>query len=190
MPKQTDKSAKTTDSKGSDSTGENRIDTIAKAAEIYGQRSFDNYAQIRSFAENLRNELCNWLSPNHQCVYLVPPEGPFGAENYRSAAYSVAGQGYLPLKPISFGLAVRISNEQDFMRLKVECRKEGDVMFASIEGARDMRIALPVEKEGLRPLFEQIYTHILEFFTLSVDEYDNGNYGGTDIGFDIMRITE
>lgn len=168
----------------------NRIDNIAKAAEVYGQRSFDNYAQIRSFAENLRNELCAWLSPNHQCVYLVPPEGAFGAENYRSAAYSVSGQGYLPLKPISFGLAVRISDEQDFMRLKIECRKEGGAMFASIEGTRHMRIPLPVEKAGLLPLFEEIYAHILEFFTLSVDEYDNGNYGGSDIGFDIMRITQ
>jgi len=169
---------------------ENRIATIAKAAEIYGQRSFDNYVQIRSFAETLRDKLCKWLSPDHQCVYLVPPEGPFGAQNYRSDAYSVAGQGYLPLKPISFGLAVRISSDQDFMRLVIACRKEGDVMFASIEGGRDTRIALPVEKKGLVPLFEQIYTHILEFFTLSVDEYDNGNYGGSDIGFDIMRITE
>jgi len=181
MPKKTDKAPIDEDS---------RLANISKAAHIYGQRSFDNYAQIRSFAENLRNELCEWLNPNHQCVYLAPPEGAFGAENYRSAAYSVAGQGYLPLKPISFGLAVRISAEQDFMRLKIECRKEGDAMFASIEGTRHIRIALPVQKESLLPLFEQIYTHILEFFTLSVDEYDNGNYGGTDIGFDIMRITE
>ena len=181
MPNDTPKDDVDTDS---------RITKIAKAAEIYGQRSFDNYAQIRSFAENLRNELCSWLSPDHQCVYLVPPEGPFGAENYRSAAYSVAGQGYLPLKPISFGLAVRISPEQDFMRLRITCHKEGGVMFVNIEGTRDMRIALPADKENLMPLFEQIYTHILEFFTLSVDEYDNGNYGGTDIGFDIMRITE
>ena len=63
-------------------------------------------------------------------------------------------------------------------------------MFVSIEGGRDSRIPLPVEKEDLIPLFEQIYQHILEFFTLSVDEYDNGNYGGSDIGFDIMRIKE
>ncbi len=181
MPKQTIKSSGNSD---------DRIHKIAKAAEIYGQRSFDNYAQVRSFAETTRDELCQWLSPDHQCVYLVPPEGPFGAENYRSAAYSVAGQGYLPLKPISFGLAVRISDEHDFMRLRIECRKEGDAMYTSIEGIRHIRIPLPVEKTGLLPLFEEIYTHILEFFTLSVDEYDNGNYGGTDIGFDIMRITE
>jgi len=181
MPKQTDKSPHMT---------EDRITTIAKAAEVYGQRSFDNYAQIRSFAETTRDELCQWLSPDHQCVFLVPPEGAFGAHNYRSAAYSVSGQGYLPLKPISFGLAVRISKEHDFMRLKMECRKEGDVMFVTIEGTRNIRVPLPVDKDALLPLFEVIYTHILEFFTLSVDEYDNGNYGGTDIGFDIMRIDE
>lgn len=169
---------------------DSRIAKIAVAAEIYGRRSFDNYAQIRSFAETTRDELCAWLSPDHQCVYLVPPEGQFGAKNYRSGAFSVTGQGYLPLKPISFGLAVRISDDDDFMRLKIDCRKEGDVMFASIDGTRNIRVALPLNTEELLPLFQAIYDHIFEFFTLSVDEYDNGNYGGSDIGFDIMKITQ
>ena len=166
------------------------IDKIARAAEIYGQRSFDNYAQIRSIAEMIRDGFCQWLSPDHQCVFLVPPEGPFNSENYRSAAFSVSGKGYLPLKPISFGLAIRISNDQDFMRLKLTCSKEGDSLFINIEGMRDIRMALPIDDSALTPLFEALYQHIYDFFALSVDEYDNGDYGSTDIGFDIMRISE
>ena len=98
---------------------------IAAAARIYGERSFDNYAQTRSIAENIRDGLCDYLDPDGKCVYLVPPQGAFGAQNYRSAAYSVAGKGFLPLEPISFGLAFRISGEGDYMRIVLTCRKEG-----------------------------------------------------------------
>lgn len=166
------------------------LDAIAKAAELYGNRSFDNYAQIRSIAETIRDEFCAWLSPDEQCVYLVPPEGPFGAQNYRSGAFSVTGKGYLPLKPISFGLAVKISHDKDYMRLKLTCRKEGDSMFISIDKGREIRVPLPTSEKTLAPLFDMIYHHILDFFTHSVDEYDNGDYGSTEIGFDIQRMAE
>ena len=49
---------------------------IAAAARIYGERAFDNYAQIRSVAENIRDGLCEYLDPEGPCVYLVPPQGP------------------------------------------------------------------------------------------------------------------
>lgn len=168
-----------------------RLTHIAKAAEVYGKRSFDNYAQVRSLAETLRDELCAWLSPNDQCVFLVPSEGPFSAQNYRSGAYSVTGTGYLPLKPISFGLAVKISHDKDFMRLKLTCRKEGERMFISIDDtSRELRVELPANKHSLEPLFETIYNHILDYFQNSVDAYDNGEYGTSEIGFDIQRADD
>jgi len=74
-----------------------RLSSIYEAAETYGARSFDNYAQIRSVAETVRDLLCRWLEKGDEpCVYLVPPEGPFQAENYQSGAFSVSGTGYLP----------------------------------------------------------------------------------------------
>jgi hypothetical protein len=76
------------------------------------------------------------------------------------------------------------------MRLKVTCRKEGENMFISVENGRDLRVAIPAGKAELKPLFESIYTHIIDFFTDSVDEYDNGNYGTSEIGFDIQRVAE
>jgi len=94
------------------SKDESRLSSIFEAAETYGVRSFDNYAQIRSVAETVCDLLCKWLHKgDERCVYLVPPEGAFQAENYQSGAFSVSGTGYLPLKPISFGLAIRISED-------------------------------------------------------------------------------
>lgn len=172
-------------------TENSKLSRIFAAAHTYGERSFDNYAQIRSIAENIRNMFCRWLdSADGPCVFLVPPEGPFVSENYQSGAFSVSGQGYLPLKPISFGLAVRISEDKDFMRIKMHCRKEGDIMRVSIGEERPLSISLPVDEKKLEPLFESLFSHLIGFFQDSVDEYDEGDYGTSVIGFDILRVSE
>jgi hypothetical protein len=120
----------------------------------------------------------------------VPPEGPFQAQNYQSGAFSVSGQGYLPLKPISFGLAVRISEDKDYMRLQMNCQKEGQLMRISIGQESPIAVALPINEAELTPLFELIYDHILGFFQTSVAQYDEGDYGTSAIGFDIYRVPE
>lgn len=165
-----------------------RLQTLFDVAQAYGSRSFENYARIRSLAETLRDGFCAWLSREPGCVYLVPPEGRFSAKNYQSAAFSVAGKGYLPLKPMSFGLAVRVSEDMDFMRLKMTCRKEGDSMFVRVEDGVEIRVAQPVADDGLTPLFQAIYTHLIDFFQDRIDDYDNGRYGTQEIGFDIQRM--
>jgi len=168
-----------------------RLSKIWEAAEVYGARSFDNYAKIRSVAETVRDLLCTWLHTGEEpCVYLVPPEGPFQAENYQSGAFSVSGTGYLPLKPISFGLAIRISEDKDYMRLQLHCQKEGDLMKISIGKESPISVKLPLDETQLTPLFEQIYDHVLAFFRDSVAQYDEGDYGTSVIGFDIYRVPE
>jgi len=169
---------------------ESRLDKLAKAAEIYGERSFDNYAQVRSIAEQIRESLCDYLSEDHQCVFLVPPQGPFNAQNYRSMAFSVAGKGFLPLEPISFGLAVNISGEGDYMRLVLTCRKEGDKMYVMMEDALTFEVALPMEKKSVNKINEALYQHLHSWFNDRVKQYDEGEYGSGDIGFDIQRIDD
>lgn len=164
-----------------------RLQTLSDAAQIYGQRSFDNYAQVRSIAEQIRDGLCLWLDSSQKCVFLVPPQGPFKSENYGSGAYSVSGKGFLPLEPISFGLAVRISTDDDYMRIVMTARKEGERMFLSLENGEMLSLSLPTQEAELTGLFETLYEHLLHWFTNRVDNYDNGNYGSTDIGFDIQR---
>lgn len=165
-----------------------RLQTLFNVAESYGTRSFENYARIRSLAETVRDEFCEWLSEETDCVFLVPPEGRFSAKNYQSAAFSVAGTGYLPLKPISFGLAVRVSSDKDFMRLKLTCRKEGDSMFVRLEKGTEVRIPQPMTDGALTPLLETIYDHLTDFFQDRINDYDNGRYGVQEIGFDIQRM--
>lgn len=170
---------------------DSRLSQLWEAAEVYGARSFDNYAQIRSVAETVRDLLCAWLhSSDEPCVYLVPPEGPFQAENYQSGAFSVSGKGYLPLKPISFGLAIRISEDKDYMRLVMHCQKEGDLMKISIGKESPTALQLPLDETQMNPLFERIHGHILAFFQDSVSQYDEGEYGTSAIGFDIYRVPE
>jgi len=169
---------------------ESRLAKLAKAAEVYGERSFDNYAQVRSIAEQIRESFCDYLSDDHQCVYLVPPQGPFMAQNYRSMAYSVAGKGFLPLEPISFGLAVNISGEGDYMRLVLTCRKEGDRMFVMMEDALTFEVDLPADKDAVKKINEALYQHLYGWFTDRVKQYDEGEYGSGDIGFDIQRIDD
>lgn len=168
---------------------EQRIEALTNAAEIYGQRAFDNYAQIRSVAESLRDGFCAWLDNSQQCVFLVPPKGEFIARNFGSAAFSVSGANFLPLTPIAFGLAVKISVDDDYMRLTITARKEGARMFLSLENGTMMSVHLPTPDADFTPVFETLYEHILHGFTGAVDHYDNGDYGGTDIGFDIQRMT-
>lgn len=165
-----------------------KLSEIVKAAEIYGERSFDNYAQIRSIAAQIRDGFCAWLDNKKQCVFLVPPQGPFQAQNYSSAAFSVAGKGFLPLEPISFGLAVQISGDDDYMRLVLTCRKEGDRMHVQVENTAPYELHLPTQPEALTGLFESLHGHLLHWFTDRVKQYDHGDYGSTDIGFDIQRV--
>ena len=42
-------------------SGTSRFDTLARSAERYGKLSLDNYAQIRSIAENLCTGFCRYL---------------------------------------------------------------------------------------------------------------------------------
>jgi hypothetical protein len=161
---------------------------ISKAANTYGERSFDNYAQIRSLAEQVQTGLCAYLDHEQKCVFLVPPQGPFQSNNYGSGAFSVAGKGFLPLEPISFGLAVRVSETGDFMRLVLGCRKEGDKIYMQVDEDHNYAFGLPLKKKEIDACLEGLFQYLLHWFADRVERYDHGSYGSTDIGFDIQRI--
>jgi len=182
-------SPETTDAQ-KDGSENARLEAVIAAARVYGERSFDNYAQARSIAESLRDGLCAYLDQGQSCVFLVPPQGAFLAQNYGSAAFAVSGKGFLPLEPHSFGLAVKVSKEGDYMRLILTCRKEGPVMYVQVEDNKTYDLDLPLQPDGLDDMFEGIYGYILGWFENRVDRYDNGSYGSNDIGFDIQRVSE
>ena len=165
-----------------------RFQLISDAANQYGERSFNNYAQIRSVAEQVRDGLCQYLDSERKCVFLVPPQGAFVSRNYGSAAFSVAGKGFLPLEPISFGLAVRVSESGDFMRMVLHCRKEGDHLYMQVEEDKTYDFDLPLNEKELIACLEGLYQYLLHWFKDRVERYDHGNYGSSDIGFDIQRV--
>lgn len=165
-----------------------RYAQLSEAAGAYGERSLDNYAHIRSLAERLQSGLCGYMQHGSKCVFLVPPQGPFAAESYGSRAFSVSGKGFLPLEPISFGLGVRVSDYKDFMRLVLHCRKEGNKIHMQVEEDRVYSFDLPLNDANIDTCLEGLFQYLLHWFHDRVDHYDHGNYGTTDIGFDIQRV--
>ena len=165
-----------------------RFQQISDAANLYGERSFNNYAQIRSVAEQVRDGLCQYLDSERQCVFLVPPQGAFVSQNYGSASFSVAGKGFLPLEPISFGLAVRVSESGDFMRMVLHCRKEGEHLYMQVEEDKTYDFDLPLSEKELNACLEGLFQYLLHWFKDRVERYDHGSYGSSDIGFDIQRV--
>ncbi len=170
-----------------DSATPSRLSLIQAKAEAYGLRSFDNYAQIRSVAEQIRDGLCEYLDSGQNCVFLVPATGAFGSSDYGSAAFSVSGKGFLPLEPISFGLAIQVSDLGDYMRLVMHCRKEGERIYLQIDEEKKFAFELPFNDADLKTAYEGLYKHLLNWFESRIDHYDHGSYGNSDIGFDIQR---
>lgn len=164
-----------------------RFDQLAEAAGRYGQASLDNYALIRSFAEQLADGFCKYLGDNRKCVWLVPPAGPWLPQNYGSGAFSVSGKGFLPLAPISFGLAVRVSQTGDWIRVVVSAAKQGPDLDVTITNGPDFDFRLPLTPGRLAEFFDALYAHLINFFKEAADHFESGSYGGRAIGFDFTH---
>ncbi|RKQ96642.1 hypothetical protein [Maricaulis maris] len=168
-----------------------RFDQLADAAERYGGYSLDNYAVIRSVAENLATGFCRFLGAEGKaCVHLVPPQGAWSPQPHRSGAFSVSGSGFLPLGPISFGLAVRVSRTGDWTRLVLTCTKKGHHVEVAIAEGPVFDIGLPLETADLDTVFQRLHDHLIRWFEDQADLYENGDYGGRSIGFDLIHAEE
>ncbi|MEE2527292.1 hypothetical protein V0U79_13075 [Hyphobacterium sp. HN65] len=167
-----------------------RFDVLAKAAGRYGDASLDNYALVRSLAERVATGFCRYLGDDRKCVYLVPPEGPFTPVDHGSGAFSVSGQGFLPLGPIRFGLAVRVSDGGDWIRVVISAEKEGPDLDVSIIGGRDFSFRLPVEEARLTEFHDVLFEYLTDWFNDRADHYANGSYGGGEMGFEFIHSDE
>lgn len=168
-----------------------RFDELADAAERYGVCSLDNYAVIRSVAENVSTGFCRFLgSGDKVCVHLVPPEGAWSPQPHRSGAFSVSGKGFLPLGAISFGLAVKVSRTGDWTRLVLSCAKKGHHVEIAIANGPVFDLELPLDESALTIVFERLQAHLIAWFNDQADLYENGDYGGRTIGFDLVHSDE
>lgn len=166
------------------------FDELADAAERYGRNSLENYARVRSLAERLSGGFCAYLRSGHgeRCCYLVPAEGAWTPADFRSGAFSVSGQRFLPLEPIRFGLAVRVSRTGDWMRLVLTAAKNGETMDVHVERGETYTFALPLDEDEMETFFSHLHRHLVDWFEEHVRHYEHGEYGGGGgIGFDFLE---
>lgn len=160
---------------------------LADAAERYGRFSLENYAGVRSLAERISAGFCGYLRGNspHRCCYLVPPDGAWAPADFRSGAFSVSGGRFLPLAPIRFGLAVRVSRTGDWMRVVLTASRHGEAMDVHLQGGETHSFELPLEEEKMTGFFEHLHRHLVNWFEEESRHYEVGAYGGGGrIGFD------
>lgn len=164
-----------------------RFDVLADASARYGRLALENYTQIRHLAEGVATGFCAYLGGRGVCAHLVPPAGPWAPQPFGSGAYSVSGRPFLPLEPISFGLAVRVSRQDNWLRLVFTASKSGENFTLHLEGGRDFDFSLPLDRDQMTEFFDHIHGHLVDFFEEHADRYEHGEYGGRDIGFDFVR---
>ena len=172
---------------------ETPADALARAAARYGDAALENYARVRSLGEAIASGFCRWLSGcgEQRCAYLVPPKGPWSPADYRSGAFSVSGRRFLPLQPISFGVAVRVSETGDWMRVVLTAAKNGPAFDVYPAGGERFTFTLPVDDDQLGTFFVHLHEHLVDWFAVQSREYEHGAYGGGgEMGFDFLEVEE
>jgi hypothetical protein len=165
-----------------------RFEDLIKTVDTYQTLAEENYTRIRRLAEDVRSGLCDYIgAPDGVCVQLVPPVGEFEPRAYGDLAFSIPPRGFRPLVPVAFGLAFRVSRQAEWLRLRFECRKQGDTFVVTIEDGAEYTFRLPIETGDSEPFFAHIYQYILGWFEENIESYRNGDYGARAIGFDFVR---
>ncbi|MBI1340703.1 hypothetical protein GC169_10920 [bacterium] len=158
------------------------IDTVARHQEL----AEENYRRVRLVAEGVRSGLCEYLDARDgECVRLVPPAGPFQPRSYTDEAFSMPPRGLRAIGPVVFGLAIRVSRGTDWVRLVLRCTKEGEQFRVDLAEGKSHVCTLPFTEADHQDLYEMIYRHLLSDFEDQVRDYQVGQYGGQEIGFDV-----
>lgn len=158
---------------------------LLETVEKYQALAAENYSRIRKLAEEIDTGMCQFMnSSTGECVHLVPPMGQFEPKPYGDHAFSMPPRGFRPLGPIAFGLAIRVTPGTDWLRVTLECRKEGDDFIVQIIGGEEYKTHVPLADHDPNHLYELIYRHVFDWFDVRIDRYERGDYGTREIGFD------
>lgn len=162
-----------------------RFDELVELADAYQGLVTENYDRIRRLAEDLRAGLCDWMNARDGvCVRLVPPFGPFEPRVYADEFLSLPPRGFRPLGPIAFGLAIRVSRQNDWMRLTLSARKAGELFHVAIADGPEHSFALPLRPGDPEPFFAMIHDHLRDWFSGAIQVYRQGEEDVRRIGFD------
>lgn len=168
--------------------GSGRWDLLAETVARYRALAGENYQRIRDLAQSIQSGFCSYLgSEPAPCAVLVPPAGPFTPTPHGDRAFSVPPEGFQILGPVSFGLAVRVTETGDWLRVPLTCAKEGRTFTVHIRDGRSYDFSLPVTPPQLMEFFDMLYEHIENWFASAVSDYEHGAYGVREMGFEVVR---
>jgi len=164
---------------------------LNQTAARHAALGLENYARIRALAEQIARGFCAYLSPGGpRCVFLVPPKGAFAPRDYGERAFTVRGGGHLPLGPIGFGLAVRVSDQDDFIRIAASIAKEGEEQVVRLAGGESFEFPPEPTEAALTAFYDHLYKHLLTWYEERIKFYEEGHYGGGEIGFEMIRAED
>lgn len=165
-----------------------RFDDLLATVSTYQELATENYDRIRRLAEDLRDGMCEFMgSTTGACVHLVPPSGPFKPMAHGDKAFSMPPHGFRQLAPIAFGLAVRVSENTDWLRITLQCHKAGDTFTVNILDGAKYKFALPLADNDTEPFYQHIYDHVHDWFLDRIESYKEGDYSTREIGFDFAE---
>lgn len=166
-----------------------RFDELVETAKQYQDRAAENYDRIRRLASELKDGFCKYLGGQGVCVHLVPPAGPFKPRTDLDTAFSIPPRGFRPLGPVLFGLAVRVSEGTDWIRVVMHCHKQGERFMVSIDHGPHFTFMLPLAENDPTEFYDILYRHITSQFTEAIERYDRGT-DTRSIGFDFSESSE
>ncbi|MAC89510.1 MAG: hypothetical protein CMF73_09310 [Maricaulis sp.] len=70
------------------------------------------------------------------------------------------------------------------------CAKKGRHVEIAIANGPVFDLNLPLDADALQGVFEKLHAHLVAWFSDQADLYDNGDYGGRTIGFDLVHSDE
>ncbi|HBH90083.1 hypothetical protein [Ponticaulis sp.] len=167
-----------------------RFDDLVETAKKYQDRAAENYDRIRKLASELKDGFCQYLGTGHGvCVHLVPPVGQFQPKTDLDTAFSIPPRGFRPLGPVLFGLAVRVSEGMDWIRVVMHCHKQGERFMIAIDHGPNYTFKLPLSENDPSEFYDLLYRHITSQFTEAIERYDRGT-DARSIGFDFSDPNE
>lgn len=162
-----------------------RFEELIHTAERHQALAAENYDRVRAIAEHVRGGFCEYLAASDgECVHLVPPAGPYEAKDYGDEAFSMPPKGFRPIVPILFGLAVRVT-ATDWMRVVLQCVKEGEHFTVYVEEDKSHEFDMPLPEDHMvnEVFYDMLHAHLMDEFRDQMEAYEQGEYGGNEIGF-------
>lgn len=164
-----------------------RFEELLATVETYQKLAAENYDRIRGLAEDLKDGMCGYMgTKTGVCVHLVPPAGPFKPKAHTDEAFSIPPRGFRPLGPVAFGLAFRVTEGTDWLRVTMQCQKRGDEFIVNILEGEEYTLSLPLSENETEPLYQHIYDHVHDWFADRIEHYKVGDATG-EIGFDFAE---